>query len=470
MVDASSTRIASVHAAKASGIADGKPAGLDRVRTSSVALGIGVATGTALVLGLIRLGAPSLWVDESFTARAVDGPYSDTVEGYHWLYYSIEKPWAFVAGTSEAALRLPSVLGAMLACALLVVLARRLFDSWVALSSGVFLAASPFVVMWAQQARGYTLMLALSLVSTLLLLHAFERGTRFAWGLYGLAFALVVVWHPVAGMLLAPSHAVLLHQRRERVLPHGLLAGAVVLAVGVPWAMQIAIRSTGEGVAMDWLEFPTAEVALHAVLDVSGAAGLGVLLAAIGMWVLRRDGRSELAAWLGVWAFAPFVVALLVSVVRPIYLDRYLIVAAPAFALLAGVAVMGVRMRLRAVLVAAVVVAMAAGLARWYGEAGGGNWRDEDWRSAVETVRARAAEADAVVVVPWSAAPAARYYGAPVTGVSTADAVWVLVWSEAEPRDIADAQRLALGFGDHMRAEKLEFGRRVSAQLWVRPR
>ena len=40
--------------------------------------------------------------------------------------------------------------------------------------------------------------------------------------------------------------------------------------------------------------------------------------------------------------------------------------------------------------------------------------------------------------------------------------------SETKPRDIRDAERRALAFGDHVRVEKLQFGRRLSAQLWVR--
>ena len=83
--------------------------------------------------------------------------------------------------------------------ALLVVLARKLFDRRVALVAGVLLALSPFVVKWSQQARGYTLLLAVSVLAILLLLRALERGTRGAWALYGLAFSAVIIWHPPAG-------------------------------------------------------------------------------------------------------------------------------------------------------------------------------------------------------------------------------------------------------------------------------
>lgn len=422
--------------------------------------------GVALVLGLIRLGTPSLWVDESFTVDDLSRPYSTYLDGYYWLFYTVEKPWTIVAGTSEWALRFPSVLAAVLSSALLVVLARRFVDRWTALVAGLLLATSPFVVRWSQQARGYTMVVALSLVAVLLLLRATERGTRGAWVLYGIAFTAVIVWHPVVGLILVVPQLVLAYQRRGRLLPHGLLAAAIVLAFGVTWAAQLAMRSRGSDTVIAWLTFPSPEVAGRALLDVSGATGLGLALALVGSLILARSERVPLAAWLGAWALAPFVVALGASLLKPVFLDRYLIVAAPAFAMLAAVAVVQSGRWLRPVLVVLVVVATAAGLAEWYSIGEGGNWRGEDWRGAVAYVRSHE-DGGPAVVVPWWANPAATYYGAKVADTSTADSVWVLDWSEDGHR-LSASEREPLGFGDHVLAEERRFGWRLDVQHWVK--
>lgn len=446
----------------------GLEAALARARVSTLTRDVILAMGVSLLVGLFRLGTPSIWVDEAATARAVHARYVDLLtDNYHWLYYSIVKPWGLVAGTSEWALRLPSVLGAVLACGLLVVLARRLTDGPTALISGLLLAINPFVIKWSQQARGYTMLLAISLLATLMLVRALERGSRGAWATYGVAFAAATVWHPVAGLFLLPVHALRAFQKKERVLPHGLLALVLICLLAVPWAGQIAIRSTGEGVAMNWLRFPTAEVATRALLDVPGSVGLGLLLAVAGIVLLSRAGSGSLALWLGTWAFSPFALALVVSLVRPIYLDRYLIVAAPAFALLAASALTSFAARARALLVIGLVVATLSGLAQWYSSSSEGNWRGEDWRRAIRTVLDRRFESEAIVVVPWSSAPAAQYYKADVIDVSSANSIWVLTWSE-QGDDISPTDRRALGFGDHRRVERLDFGSRVSAQLWSR--
>jgi len=119
-----------------------------------------------------------------------------------------------------------------------------------------------------------------------------------------------------------------------------------------------------------------------------------------------------------------------------------------------------------AALVAA--VATCVGLVLWYQTTYAGNWRGEDWRSAVATVLARSDDAEAVVVAPWWAHDAAEYYGAPARDVSTADSIWVLNWSENGPEMPADV-RGPLGFGDHVLVERTQFGWRLTAQLWRRP-
>ena len=458
-----------VAAAARAPVAAAARSAVERAREGSAAVDVALVGGVALALGSIRLATPSFWVDESFTAARTEESFPQLIEGYHWLYQTLLNSWAIFAGTSEWALRFPSVLGAAVACSLLVILARRLFDRPVALVSGLLLATSPFFVKWSQQARGYTLLVAVSLAATVLLLRALERGSRGAWAAYGVAFTAVVVWHPVGAVVLVPAHVTVIAQRRERVLPHGLLAAVIVCALGGFWAGQLLERSTGKGdTGLNWLTAPTPETAARTLLDVSGAAGLGLALAILGLALLFRARRADPGLWLGVWAFGPFLLLLLVSGLKPLYLDRYLITAAPAFALLAAVALVSFGARLRAVSAAALVVATVAGLALWYTSAErGGNWRGEDWRSAVATVEQRSAEAGALVVVPWSIRQAPQYYGAEVSGTSTADSIWVLTWSETG-EDLTAAQRRALGFGDHRLVERLDFGRRVTAQLWKR--
>ena len=76
-----------------------------------------------------------MWFDEAYTAEATGRSPAWWLanDQYHFLYDGLLALWAAGAGTSEWALRAPSVLGAMIAAALMVVLGRKFFDRWVAL-------------------------------------------------------------------------------------------------------------------------------------------------------------------------------------------------------------------------------------------------------------------------------------------------------------------------------------------------
>jgi mannosyltransferase len=445
------------------------PRALAHARAGSMAFGVLLASGVALVLGLFRLGVPSIWLDEAATARGINEGYPDVFLRYHWLFYSIEKPWTSVAGTSEWALRLPAVFGAVLACGLLVVLAQKLFDRWVALISGLFLASNPFFVTWSQQARGYTLLVAVGILSALLLIRALERRSRGAWFAYGLAFSVVLMLHPVAGLTLVPAHAIFIFQRRDHVVRHALLGACVIVALGMSWVTVVAIYTGGESEAIR--SFPAWETVARALGKNSGAIGFGIILAIIGFWVLGRSGRLRLAVWLGAWAFGPFVIVLTASTVHPLFIDRYVMMAAPPFALLAGVALRGLGTRLRLAATLVVVVATSIGLVQWYSEgSNGNNWHGENWRGAVAMVFEKRGHDGPVLIIPPFARAGPEYYGAEWVVVAPAsDSVWALMWSETG-HDLSDSDRQAYGLGRYVLVERQQFGWRLSAQHWVRER
>ena len=449
-----------------SAVVRGRPSLVERMRTRSLTLDLLVVSVVSLALGLVRLGSPPLWVDEAYTYEQLQKGYLDQFDGYMPFYYWIEKPWTELAGTSEWAMRFPSVLGAMLASALVVVLARKLFDDRVALVSGLLLATSPYFVKWSQQARAYPFLAAAAIVATLLLLRALERDGRAAWALYGLAFTGLLMTHAVAGLLLAPAHAVLVLRRRQRAMPHCLLACAIILAFGVTWVAQLAMRTRGPTSETAWIPFPSAAYVRGSLLGISGAAGVGLVLALFGLWALWRARERDLPLWLGSWAFGPFVFALLISFARPVFVDRYLVVAAPAFAMLAAVGLTSLAGRIRTGATLAVVVATCFGLVLWYQTTLKGNWRGEDWRAAASFVQSRTG--GDVVAVPWWTHNESDYYGLQARDTATADSVWLLSWSE-HGHELSASQRQPLGLADHELVETREFGWRLTAQLWRRP-
>ncbi len=225
----------------------------------------------------------------------------------------------------------------MLACALMVVLRAKAVRPPRSAPERALLATSPFFVKWSQQARGTRSPGDEPRSRRSSSLRALERGSRAPGRCTGsrsrrLRLAPRAVPPARPGRTLSSPAA-------PGALPAPrLLAASIVLAVGVPWVAQLALRSRGETRVIVVAPSSDARGASRgALLEVSGAARPRARpCARSGLWVLWRARERDCAGWLGVWAFSPFVLALVISLARPIFLDRYLIVAAPAFALLAA--------------------------------------------------------------------------------------------------------------------------------------
>ena len=253
---------------------------MTRTRRRALAGPLGAA-GLSLAVGSISLGRTSLWVDESFTARATAKSYSALIHEDHWLYYTVVKTWTELAGRSEWALRFPSVVAAAAAAGLLVVLGTRLVGRRTGVLAGGLLAINPFVVVWAQQARSYTFLVLIAVAATLALVRALEAPTIRRWVVYGGLVGLILVWQPI-GALVVPSHlaAVMLHRPRPRL---AAVAGVYVAIAGLVAPRLLAVGSReARGGPTTWLADPGLKDVLVAALWISWPLLVGAALAAAG--------------------------------------------------------------------------------------------------------------------------------------------------------------------------------------------
>jgi uncharacterized membrane protein len=179
------------------------------------------------------------------------------------LYYLLARIWAIAFGSSVAAMRsLPAVISLLaLPCAywLCRELAGNALTGWVAIG---LIAVSPFHVLYAQEAREYSLWAVVILLSSAALLRADRLNTRRSWGLYALTVALGLYTH-ILGGLVTFAHGVYLVARqpgwfRQKTLlikpltPY-LLASMGGLLTFLPWLVVILsnlaqIRNSTEGV------------------------------------------------------------------------------------------------------------------------------------------------------------------------------------------------------------------------------
>lgn len=131
--------------------------------------------------------SPEKGIIDTINSLALDDPQHPP------LYYLMARFWVQCFGDSVAVTRSFSIITSLLAFPCIYWLCRELFESslvgWVAMA---LIAVSPFHVLYAQQAREYSLWIFTILLSSAALLQAMRLKTNLSWGIYATTLALAL--------------------------------------------------------------------------------------------------------------------------------------------------------------------------------------------------------------------------------------------------------------------------------------
>ena len=160
------------------------------------------------------------------------------------LYYLLASLWVRLFGTTPAVTRSLSALISLLAFPCIYWLCLELFESsltaWIAVA---IIAVSPFHVLYAQEARQYSLWIVTILLSCAALLHAMRVRTIRNWGIYAVSLALGFYTF-LFSALVAIAHGVYVIITERFRLTKASLAYLLALLDGVlvfvPWIVVIA--------------------------------------------------------------------------------------------------------------------------------------------------------------------------------------------------------------------------------------
>ncbi len=131
----------------------------------------------AFALRVFHIQFQSLWYDEAFSVYLAHMSLADitartAADIQPPLYYYLLHFWVVLAGESEFALRFLSLCFGVLTVPLIYVMAQRLFGRAAALMTAFLAALSPLYLWYSQEARMYTQITFLLLLSSYLLLRA----------------------------------------------------------------------------------------------------------------------------------------------------------------------------------------------------------------------------------------------------------------------------------------------------------
>ncbi|MFF3620520.1 hypothetical protein [Streptomyces sp. NPDC002467] len=292
-----------------------------------------------LALGLWGLSRQdSVWRDEAATWQVAGRPAGRiaemlaNVDAVHGLYYFLMHGLFEVFGASTTTLRLPSVLAVAAAASCVALIGRRLAGFWAGLGGGLALGLLPAVQFYLQEGRPYALVAAGAAVSTLLLVSLLDGGPgRRAWPrwtAYGITVLVCALLNWLS-LLILPAHAVTLWWVRAG---RGVWLRWAAYGTGaVAGALPLVLFSRTQSDQVSWIP----PLTWHMLI------GPGILLAigALGAWADRPDRSRVSAAAVGLPLLAVPQLGLIgLSLVQPLFLDRYVLFGMVGLALLIGAA------------------------------------------------------------------------------------------------------------------------------------
>ncbi len=401
---------------------------------------------------LYRLGAQSLWYDETvsaFLAKQTEAALiAHTARDIHPpAYYLLLHYWAGLAGRSEFALAFLSLIFGVLLIPLTYRLARYLVNRPAAIWTAVLITFSPYHLWYAQEVRMYTLATALGVMTAYFGLQALavmvdsrqrrRPGATLFWvGYLICAAAGLYTLYYFAFLLMALNLIFLLYtlwpQLKRRVLATLLTVNAFVIVAYLPW-LPIAWRQITNPPVPPWRNFSGLDfgpilleswTALSLGQSVTPATGWPVLLLSLGLagagWLyLRRSPLLPEAPvpplssvfFLVAYTFGPLLLIYLASFITPLYHVRYIFTYSPAFYILLGAGLVWLtrRVDLWAACVAAAILLLAS-FYSIYQLQHNPRYQPDDFRAAVNFIEARWQPGDVILVNAGYVYTAFDYY------------------------------------------------------------
>ena len=390
----------------------------------------------AFALRAFRLGAQSLWYDEGVTAWLAHLPPAQQAT---WtandiqppLYYAVVSGWVQLAGWGEWSLRFPSLFFGVLSVPLFYRVAR----AWppkrlrAPLLAATLAAVHPLLIYYAQEARMYALLMALSLAAAVVLMPAFFGGMAWRrWAAYGVLGALALYTHYFALFLIAALGVAWLWQHGGRRQGQGQFAAAhgLMALLYAPWAVVVLRRwaedasywqgafKLGEALRSVTVRFVGGETLAEAQAAVWAVLILALTLVGWIVVAVRVPERRAALRFAALWLVIPVAAALALAAAAPKFNPRYVLLGLPgllliwAFLLDDLAARTGSGWRL-ATLGAAVLllVPFTWATGNWYFNP---NFAKAQWRELAAFLRPRIDPTEGVILVSGHAWPVWDYY------------------------------------------------------------
>lgn len=382
---------------------------------------LALITTLAAVLRFHSLAAKSFWFDEGVSVAIARLDWYNFArilwrrEANMSLYYFFLHYWLYFGG-SEFFVRALSALFAIASVPAIYLLGRRLFDSQVGLTAAALLAVNAYHVQYSQDARSYSLMVFLCLLSSLYFLKSLTDPSARNRAAYVVGSALAL-YAQFFSLLLLIAQWLSLKALDRGQIPRQIRNDWRWIALLVS-PVLVFVATTGTG-PLRWVQRPGLRDLWIFALDLAGNGPL-LLLAFLAAFVaallpgLRSPMRTSWETWryrfLALWLVFPIALTLALSLVKPLFVPRYFIFCLPALLLLVACGATRLRpawLKMSAVLL--LIALSARGTAGYYKS--DLDIQRDDWRAVSQYLVNQAQPGDALLFhVPMGRMPYEFYH------------------------------------------------------------
>lgn len=299
------------------------------------------------VWALILAARQQVWFDEAYSIWITkDKTLSETialtsVDAHPPFYYLILNLWGNLVGWNFFSLRVLSVLFFLLSIWVAIKFASSIFGRKVAISAGILLAFSPFLVRYSFEIRMYSLASLITILSTYLLYLARKSpNSKGFWIIYAVTVA-AGMWTLYTLAIVFLSHFVIcvygLWREKSFKFWRNNWFKSYILAVvlWLPWLPNFiyqlknsASSGIGEYIGLHQIENMFNFLALYK--PAGAIASIWAILGLTGLYFLFSKSRKILSKTkiMVAVAFLPFVITIILSqpifLKKPFFVERYM--------------------------------------------------------------------------------------------------------------------------------------------------
>ena len=326
------------------------------------------------------------------------------------LYYLILKIWSYVFGTSEIALRFPSIVFGLLTIYLVYLIGKELFNKKVGLIAGSFLTTSGLHIYYSQEARMYSLVTLL--VSYLVYLFLKKR-----WFLFSIILLLIGMTDYPALLIIPVFLVVGRKEWRKLVLSSSLLVISYLIWLPILFKqLSVGLSTVGSSWGNLLGAFSLKNFALIPVKFILGRISFDnkylyasiVVIAAFlfGYLILKSTRRVNFLIWL--WFLLPILLGFFISLKLPIFSYFRFLFCLPALYLLVAIGLEKVKPRISMILVVILIVLNLAFSGIYLFTPG---FQREDWRELTTFIKEESVSKNTITLfVADSNMEAYKYY------------------------------------------------------------